>query len=47
MSHLITESEIEELTLDLIRGNGYEVFYGPDIAPDGPSCERADHSEVT
>ncbi|MGE5352273.1 MAG: type I restriction endonuclease subunit R [Acidobacteriota bacterium] len=47
MNHLITESEIEELTLDLIRGNGCEVLYGPDISPDGSSCERADYSEIT
>ncbi|MBI2167461.1 MAG: HsdR family type I site-specific deoxyribonuclease [Candidatus Omnitrophica bacterium] len=46
MPHVITESEVEELALDILSEQGYEVVHGPDIAPDGPSPERQSYLEV-
>ena len=42
----ITESEVEEVVLDILSEIGYKVIYGPDIAPDGSKPERNDYSEV-
>ena len=36
----ITESEIEEFTIELLEKQGYLYLYGPDIAPDGNRPER-------
>lgn len=33
MIKIITESEIEQLSLDILKELGYKTFYGPDIAP--------------
>ncbi len=33
MPHIITESEIEQVALDIPADFGYEVIHGPDIAP--------------
>lgn len=42
----LTESAIEELTINLLEGQGYKYIYGPDIAPDGDNPERRDYGEV-
>jgi hypothetical protein len=31
----LTEQSIENNLIDLLKGQGYEYFYGPDIAPYG------------
>ena len=30
---MITESEIEQATLEILEELGYSIIYGPDIAP--------------
>jgi len=43
MPHLITESEIEHMALDVLHGDlGYEVAYGPDVVDSG----ARGHSDV-
>lgn len=42
----LTESAIEELTINLLEGQGYKYIYAPDIAPDGDKPERRDYGEV-
>jgi len=32
-SHVITESEVEQIALDILSELKYKVVYGPDIAP--------------
>lgn len=45
MSHLITEDEIEQIALEILRGDlGYETLFGPDIV-EGYNPERI-HAEV-
>lgn len=41
-----TESEVEEAALEWLREIGYDIVYGPDIAPDQPATERSSYSEV-
>ncbi|MGQ9762261.1 MAG: type I restriction endonuclease [Thermogutta sp.] len=45
MAHL-TESDIESAAIDWLKGLGYQILYGPDIAPDGSFAERQDYREV-
>ena len=45
MSKRISESDLEELFLDLLSKTGYSVKFGPDISPGGPNRER-EYSEV-
>lgn len=40
-----TEDEVEEAALAWFGEMGYEVLYGPDIAPDGPHPERQSYDE--
>ena len=42
----ITEADVEEATLDWLRGLGWRVAHGPDIAPDTPNSERDDYGQV-
>ncbi len=42
----VSESDVEEAALDWLRASGWEVAYGPDIAPDAPDSERADYGSV-
>ncbi len=42
----ITESDIEQLTIELLEKQGYQYLYGPAIAPDGPHPERSSYEEV-
>lgn len=46
MSHGFTESVVEDAALEWLHGLGYSVLSGPDIAPDTPSTERSDYSQV-
>ena len=41
-----TESTVEEAALAWLRGIGWQVVYGPDIAPDVLAAERRDYGEV-
>jgi type I restriction enzyme R subunit len=45
MSKIMTESEVEDACLGMVRDLGYGLFYGPDISEGGPSEERK-YSEV-
>lgn len=45
MSH-ITESTIEDFTIELLERIGYEYVYAPDIAPDGEKPERDSYEQV-
>ena len=42
----ITESEVEDATLQWLAGLGYAVVHGPDIGPEGPAPERGSYDEV-
>jgi type I restriction enzyme R subunit len=42
----ITESDIETFAIDLLERQGYQYVYGPTIAPDGDSPERASFEDV-
>ncbi len=42
----LTESDVEAAALDWLRASGWEVAYGPDIAPDAPCSERAGYGAV-
>ena len=41
-----TESVVEEAALEWLATLGYEVLYGPDIAPSEPAAERDSYSDV-
>ena len=43
MPHIITESEIEQLALDILKELRYKTLYGPDISIDGTRPERDDY----
>lgn len=43
---MITEDQLEQLCLEWFRSIGYDYVSGYDIAPDGPSPERADYHQV-
>ncbi len=42
----ITESVVEQVALDWLRGLGYEVSSGLAIAPGEPAAERTDYKQV-
>ena len=46
MPKVITESEIEQVVLDILSELGYKVIHGPDIVPDGDRPERGEYSEA-
>ncbi|MCH7605485.1 type I restriction endonuclease subunit R, partial [Patescibacteria group bacterium] len=46
MPKIITESEVEDVVLDILSELGYMVLYGPDLAPDESKPERSDYSDV-
>jgi type I restriction enzyme R subunit len=46
LSKAITESEVEQVALDILTDLGYEAVFGPDIAPDGDRPERSSYAEV-
>ncbi len=46
MTNKITESSIETLAIELLEKQGYQYIYGPDIAPDSKTPERASFEDV-
>lgn len=42
----LTESDIEQMTIEILQGRGYEYLYGPDIAPEGSTPLRSSLEEV-
>ncbi|MCA9733860.1 HsdR family type I site-specific deoxyribonuclease [candidate division KSB1 bacterium] len=42
----ITESDIETFAIELLESSGYQYIYGPAIAPDGETPERASFEDV-
>ncbi len=42
----MTEDQLEQLCLAWFAEGGWEIGHGPDLAPDGPSPERADYRQV-
>src|SRR4030042_7128702 len=42
----ITESELEEHTLDILKDLDYKIINGYDISPDGKSPERKTYQDV-
>lgn len=42
----ITESDIEELAIDLLKNLGYRCIHAPDISPDSKQPERENYSDV-
>ena len=46
MPTIITETNVEEKGLELLKELGYTILYGPDIAPDGGAPERRTYQEV-
>jgi type I restriction enzyme R subunit len=48
MSHIITESDVEQVALDIFEELEYKTLYGPDIAPppEGTKPERKTYSDV-
>ena len=42
----ITEADVEEAALDWLRAVGWQVAYGPNIAPEAPGAERNDYGQV-
>lgn len=41
-----TESTIEQTALDWLEGLGYQIAFGPDLAFDGNTPERAMYQDV-
>jgi type I restriction enzyme R subunit len=42
----ITESDIEDLAIELLKSLGYQHLYGPDSAPEGKNPERSSFEDV-
>ena len=42
----LTESDIEQMTIELLEGKGWKHLYGPEIAPEGSMPMRASLEEV-
>jgi type I restriction enzyme R subunit len=40
------EEQIEKEALEILEKLGYEILFGPSIAPDGEAPEREDFSQV-
>lgn len=46
MRNILTESEIENVALNFLFDLGYQIVYGPDIAPDGANPERNSYADT-
>jgi type I restriction enzyme R subunit len=46
MNKIITESDIEQIALNIFSELGYTILYGPDISIDGLFSERKSYSDV-
>jgi len=40
VSTAFTESTVESAAFEWLTGLGYQIMFGPDIAPDMPAAER-------
>ncbi len=43
---MVSEADLEQVALDWLSSLGWQVAYGPDIAPDTPDAERGDFTQV-
>ena len=43
---MVSEAEVEQVALCWLSSLGWQVAYGPDIAPDTPDAERTDFTQV-
>ncbi|MFV7207925.1 type I restriction endonuclease, partial [Escherichia coli] len=43
---MLTEDDLEQLCLGWFAEQGWEIHYGPDIAPDGSNPQRANYHDV-
>jgi len=46
ISREFSESDVESAALDWLGGIGWQIAYGPEIAPEMPAAERQDYREV-
>lgn len=46
MSGIITETIVEEATLEWFEQFNYATLHGSEIAPEEPSAERQDYADV-
>src|SRR3972149_2370547 len=46
MPSILTESNIEDVALEVLSELGYKILHGPDIAPDGINPQRKSYSDV-
>jgi len=42
----MNEEQLENLCLEWFRDNGWDVVYGPDIAPDSDNPMRSDYRKI-
>ena len=42
----ITEAKVEQIALDLLKGLGWGIIYGSDIAPDTDDAKRANYGRI-
>ena len=42
----LTEADVESAALEWLAALGWQIAYGPDIAPDTPDAERDDYGQV-
>ena len=45
MTRIPTESDLEELVLEYLNTEGWDLLYGPEIAPGEPASERTDYRD--
>ena len=45
MPRAFTESVVEQAALAWLQASGWQIAYGPDIAPDGATPERSDYAD--
>ena len=43
---MVSEADVEQVALEWLSNLGWQTAYGPDIAPDTPSAERTDFTQV-
>ena len=43
---ILAEADVEQAVLDWLAALGWQVVYGPEIAPDTPNAERGDFGQV-
>ncbi|MCZ7359778.1 MAG: hypothetical protein O8C55_06855 [Candidatus Methanoperedens sp.] len=46
MPSILTESNIEDVALEILSELGYTILHGPDIAPDGINPQRKSYSDL-